>query len=219
MSTRAVLFTLLLGACGVDASSTEPCYHTPLVLDLDGDGILTSAPEDGVSFDLRQNGSPVQTAWPRGGDALLVMDRNGDGAITDGGELFGNALETEGSRYKNGFRMLAELDRKDRGGNNNKKVDERDDLFFSLLLWRDKNRDGKSTPAELTTMEQNGIVSLSLKSKTSSERDIHGNRLRLWGTYRYLDDAGKEQNGTMVDVWFRIRTSGAMSDGLASRQE
>jgi hypothetical protein len=219
MSLRLPLLSVLLAACGVDASIGEPSYHTPLVLDLDGDGILTSAPEDGVSFDLRQTGSPVQTAWPRGGDALLVMDRNGDGAITDGGELFGNALATEGSRYKNGFRMLSELDRKDRGGNNNKRIDSRDDLFFSLLLWRDANRDGKSAPAELSTLEQAGVVSISLKNKTSSERDIHGNRLRLWGTYRYVDDEGKERDGTMVDVWFLIRTSGTMTESLAARAE
>jgi hypothetical protein len=201
------------------AQEAGMCEHSPLVLDLDGDGILTSAPEDGVSFDLRQSGHPVRTAWPRGGDALLVMDRNGDGEINDGGELFGNAYESEGKRHRNGFRMLSELDKKQNGGNKDKKIDRRDDAFVRLLLWRDANRDGKSTPAELTTLQQAGVVSISLKSKRSSERDLYGNRLALWGTYRYVGDEGKEVDGTMIDVWFRIQSTGTLNDGLASRAE
>jgi hypothetical protein len=186
------------------AQAAGMCEHSPLVLDLDGDGVLASSPEDGVLFDLRETGLPLETAWPRGGDALLVLDRNGDGAITDGGELFGNALDEHGERYANGFVMLAELDAKRQGGNGDGLVDARDDRFDELRLWRDADRDGKSTPAELSTLEQAQVVSISLRHRSSSARDRHGNRFAQWGTF---GSAGDKRAHSVVDVWFRARSA------------
>jgi hypothetical protein len=66
-------------------------FVTPLVLDLDGNGVRTLGLEAGVQFDLAASGSKRTTGWVGSGDGLLALDRNGDGAINDGSELFGSA--------------------------------------------------------------------------------------------------------------------------------
>ena len=58
--------------------------------------------------DLLGDGEKVRTAWTKGGDALLAIDWNNNGAIDGASELFGNA--TFGASHDDGFRALAELD-------------------------------------------------------------------------------------------------------------
>ncbi|MBV5311288.1 Ig-like domain-containing protein, partial [Chromatium okenii] len=62
-------------------------FSTPLVLDLNGNGIDTTAAKDGVVFDLAGDGSAAQVGWVAPSDGLLVLDVNGDGVINDGTEL------------------------------------------------------------------------------------------------------------------------------------
>ena len=64
--------------------------HDPLVFDLDGDGVETLASQAGARFDHDRNGFAEQTGWVDSDDGFLVMDRNGDGIINDGRELFGD---------------------------------------------------------------------------------------------------------------------------------
>jgi trimeric autotransporter adhesin len=201
---RLLLSAVLLLTVG--CTTREPTEHTPLVLDLAGDGISVSTPEDGVVFDLRQSGMPVQTAWPRGDDALLAMDRDGDGVIGNGGELFGNAFATEGNRFNNGFEMLAHLDRRDRGGNDDGVIDTRDTAFEKLVLWRDRNRDGISGKDELTSMKNARIVSIGLQYRLTARKDAQGNKLALWGTFEVADAAGQARELPIVDVWFQIKS-------------
>jgi hypothetical protein len=66
-------------------------YATPLILDLDGNGVQTQSIAAGVQFDIRGEGKAVHTGWVDAHDGLLALDRNGDGVINDGGELFGSA--------------------------------------------------------------------------------------------------------------------------------
>jgi len=164
------------------------CTHSPLVLDIDGTGITTSAVGEGVAFDLLASGSAVRTAWPTSG-ALLVLDRDGDGRITSGRELFGN---NDGAA--DGFASLAALD-----DNRDGVIDARDAAFGKLALWRDANHDGISAPGELTGLVANGVLAIPLAHDVSSERDVHGNPLHERG--RFLRANG--QAGDVVDVWFR----------------
>jgi hypothetical protein len=53
---------------------------TPVVLDLNGDGVQTLAAADGVSFDLTGLGQAAQVGWASAQDGLLVRDINGDGS-------------------------------------------------------------------------------------------------------------------------------------------
>jgi hypothetical protein len=77
----------------------------PIVFDLDGDGIELTDTANGVRFDITGTGKAVQTAWVRGGDALLAWDRNGNGKIDSGLELFGDQRGAT-----NGFEELRKLD-------------------------------------------------------------------------------------------------------------
>jgi hypothetical protein len=172
------------------------CEHSPIVLDLDGDGIEAGDPREGVAFDLRQTGTPVLSAWPRGDDAFLAMDLDGDGRISHGGELFGATR-----RHRDGFAALAELDRVDRGGNGDGVLDAADAGFARLVLWSDADRDGESDPDEIVPLAVEGIARLPLAHVRSTDLDRDGNSLREQG--RFLRRDGRA--GAMVDVWLRIR--------------
>jgi hypothetical protein len=68
-------------------------WHSPLILDIGGNGLALQGPESGVRFDMQANGVKIQTGWVRANsdDAFLVRDVNQNGIIDDGSELFGNA--------------------------------------------------------------------------------------------------------------------------------
>lgn len=162
------------------------CEHSPLVLDLAGDGIAASAPE--VRFDLKSSGVAFLVAWPKADDAFLAMDRDGDGRITSGAELFGNV------DAPNGFESLAKLD-----DNLDGTIDARDAAFTRLVLWRDANRDGTSD-GELVPLAAEGIVSIPITYTTSDARDPFGNALAQHGEFTRANG-----RGTMIDVWLRLR--------------
>ncbi|MFA5385771.1 MAG: M23 family metallopeptidase [Eubacteriales bacterium] len=117
-----------------DASTTK----SPLVFDLDGDGMETTSLSYGVFFDHDANGFAELTGWVGPDDGLLVMDRNGNGIIDNGTELFGNqTILSNGTRATNGFQALAELD-----GNKDGKIDANDAAYSQLKIWRDMDGDG-----------------------------------------------------------------------------
>jgi len=167
-----------------------------LVLDLDGDGVQLTSVSEGTSFDLLASGSRVRTAWISGGDALLAMDRNGNGRIDDGSELFGNA--TAGGSFPDGFAALAALDE-----NGDGRIDASDSAFDSLLLWRDLNHDGRSTPDELSTLADFGIVEIDLHAQSLQGRaawDGHGNSMPLRSTFGRANGT----RGLLVDAFLRF---------------
>lgn len=129
----------------------------PIVFDLDGDGIELTDVKNGVRFDITGSGKPVQTAWIRGGDALLAWDRNGNGKIDSGLELFGDQWGSA-----NGFEELRKLD-----NNNDRSIDPEDTKFKELVLWRD-NGDGISSQDELFTLSQLEIERIALNYKDTN---------------------------------------------------
>jgi hypothetical protein len=183
------------------------CEHSPIVLDMNGDGITLSDPRGGVLFDLRETGRFVRTAWPSGGDGLLVFDRDGDGRIAHGGELFGNSLKDDGTRWKDGFSSLAALDVVELGGNNGGVIDAKDEIYTKLAIWRDTARDGATEPSELTSLSDAGIVSLSVAAEKKLVFDHFGNTIPLWGEFIREETDGALVRGTMADAWFRIRAA------------
>lgn len=170
---------------------------SPLVVDLRGDGIRLTSPRDGVRFDLLGVG-PQRTAWVAGADdALLVLDRDGNGRVDGGWELFGEASTLGGRLAGDGFQALAMLDRPALGGNDNGLVESGDLMFGQLRLWVDANRDGVSQPGELRALAEEGITALLTGARGSCETDAHGNDLALWGTFLRVDGG----NGAVVDVY------------------
>jgi len=135
---------------------TCTCFnHTPVIIDVSGNGFHLTSTAEGVQFQFDLSKPRVQTAWTLGGidgDAFVVLDRNNDGVINDGTELFGNVTPQPPSIMPNGFLALAEFDKTDSGGNGDGLIDNRDSVFSRLRLWVDVNHDGFSQPEELHTL-------------------------------------------------------------------
>ena len=166
-----------------DGSDPPPqgCSASPIIIDTEGEGFHLTSAQDGVRFDIRGDGHPVQIAWTAFGshNAFLVLDRSGNGKIENGKELFGNFAAQPQSTHPNGFLALAEFDRPENGGNSDGVIDENDIVFSQLRLWIDENHDGISQPSELFTLPELGIFCLGLSYRQSPITDEFGNQFRF----------------------------------------
>lgn len=156
------------------------CSDTPIIIDTTGAGFHLTDAKHGVLFNLSDEG-PKQYAWTQdeSANAFLVLDRNGNGFIDDGSELFGNRTPQPLTSGRNGFAALAVFDLPDQGGNNDGIIDSQDRIFSKLRLWRDLNHNGLSEANELFTLDQLGIESISLNYVESRRTDEYGNEFRF----------------------------------------
>lgn len=152
---------------------------SPIVIDVDHTGFSLTSPAGGVSFDVLGDGVPLQLAWidSSSTNSFLALDRNGNGTIDNGRELFGNLTQQPPSQSPNGFLALAEFDKPKNGGNADGKIDERDAVFLALRLWRDANHNGRSEPNELRSLA--GLLrGIDLDYRESKQTDQNGNQFR-----------------------------------------
>ena len=142
----------------------------PLVINFDGKAAELSGTR--FEFDLDADGTVERIPGLVAGSAWLAFDRNADGCINDGSELFG-------ARSGNGFADLACLD--DEG---NRWLDEADTAFGQLRLW-EQDETGAGT---LNTLGERGIGAIYLGSEqtpfalTDAENEKRG-YIRASGVY------------------------------------
>jgi len=139
---------------------------SPILLDVFGNGLNLTNTENGVTLDINSNGAAEKVSWtsPASDDAWLVLDRNGNGTIDTGKELFGNFTpqpEAPLGQEKNGFLALAEYDKASNGGNNDGAITAADGIFDSLRLWQDSNHNGLSEASELVSLQLANVATLS----------------------------------------------------------
>jgi hypothetical protein len=164
------------------------CYCSPIIIDVGGNGFTLTSAANGVVFDISGTGHPVQISWTGLGvqNAFLALDRNHNGIIDNGKELFGNFTDQPQSEQPNGFLALAVFDKPENGGNNDGVIDANDQIYSSLLLWIDANHDGVCQPEELHSLASMGVYSISLDYEYSGRVDQYGNR------FRYRSDVNVE---------------------------
>ncbi|MBX7079042.1 MAG: calcium-binding protein [Nannocystaceae bacterium] len=148
-------------------SWSEPDCNTPLVLQFPGES-LDFAPAVAASFDLSTDGSCMSTDWPSA--PWLAMDRDGDGQIRSGAELFGSATPIASGTASQGFEALSELD-----SNRDGRITAADARFGELVLWSDLDDDRIGAAGELRPIAQAQIVAIDLGFARRASCDAHGN--------------------------------------------
>src|SRR5207245_3157400 len=135
-------------------------------------------------------------------DGLLALDRDGDGKITSGRELFSEFFDPD--RATPGPGALALFDANDAGV-----IDAKDPVFGQLQVWQDANHDARTDQGDLRTLDALGISSIQLAGRPANE-PVDGGRIITRTTFI--------QNGTAkdaADVFFAteggsIRSAGAV---------
>lgn len=168
--------------CG-DGDGPQPWTggESPIIIDVLGNGYDLTSVQAGVDFDISPGGRIERTAWTHvlSDDAFLVLDRDGDGFVTSGAELFGNHTHQPHSTEPNGFTALRVFDSAEAGGNGDALITSSDAVFSALRLWTDVNHNGVSEPHELASLTETGVETIDLSYRTARRQDRHGNVFRF----------------------------------------
>lgn len=183
-----------------DKSTEIQQPRDPLVIDLGNDNVieLTSV-ENGVHFDLDKNGFAERTAWIGQKDGFLALDRNGNGFIDDGGELFSDqVVMSDGRTSASGFEALKDLDANDDGI-----ISKEDEQFDSLRVWVDENHNGISEANELKSLAEHDITSISLNHTNRDEVDSETGTIITESAEVILKDGSSNE---IAEHWFEVKT-------------
>ncbi|NBX16122.1 MAG: hypothetical protein EBR09_02025 [Proteobacteria bacterium] len=149
-------------------------YTSPLVLDLVPNRKLsTVAPDESKAmFDLQATGMKQRVGWIAKGTGLLALDINGNGAIDNGRELFGDFTKLKsGALAANGYDALADHDT-----NKDGMIDKNDRVYRRLMVWTDDNGDGVTQKGELHKLSKLGISGISVKFENAAAEERIQNR-------------------------------------------
>ncbi len=191
------------GSCCVNAAhccdDALEC-NTPLVLSFDGRRV-TYTSEVKNSFDLSGRGMSHGSDWPTAGTPWLVLDRNANGQIDDGGELFGSASRlSSGATAANGFAALSEFDQ-----NSDGRITEADGVWSQLQLWSDRDASRRSSKAELSGLDAHGIIAIELDYSLSRLCDARLNCESERARFVFRNAKGELKHGTVIDIHLPTR--------------
>jgi len=173
---------------------------SPLVLDLNGDGVQTLNQDLGAQFDLLNSGAKQSVGWVDKHDGLLVMDLNHDGMVNNGGELLGTSTRlADGSLAHDGWQALAQYD-----ANADGVIDAKDAAFADLKVWVDANSDGVTEAGELKTLADVGVQAIQLQHD-NAQTTQNGNVLQGFSSFVTTDG----QSHQIVDAWLQTSTPAA----------
>jgi len=151
----------------------QPQFRDPLVINLDGN--ITELSDQKFYFDLDADGEKEYISKLGAGNGYLALDKNGDGIINDGSELFG-------TKSGDGFADLLQYDEDGNGW-----IDENDSVWKKLQIWT-QNEDGEN---ELYRLAQKGVGAICLQ-KASTNFTLNSNntydtngRIRSTGIFLY----------------------------------
>ena len=190
-----------------DAGDAAP-PRDPLAIDFGSNGIDLTTLDNGVNFDLDNNGFSEKTAWIGTEDGFLALDVNGNGKIDNGSELFGDQfIRLNGKRSESGFEALSDFDEDD-----DKMITENDTVFGNLLIWIDDNHNGNSESNELFTLTEKNIQAISINYTESNFRDIPT------GTYVAETANVILNNGktSISEFWFDVDTTNTTQNGTVT---
>ena len=172
---------------------------------MDGNECLLTSIENGVWVDLDGSAHKNKWSWTdqKADDGFLVLDRNGNGIIDNGTELFGSVTPQPPTNSPNGFLALAVYDKPENGGNDDGFIDSRDAIYSKLRIWVDANHDRYSQPEELHTLRELGVGRIHLQYQFKPRTDEFGNgfslRSRVW------DFHGNQSGRWAWDVYLRTQ--------------
>ena len=194
-------------ACQLDPNCNPdaPCgpFCCPIIIDFDGGEIALSAGP--VTFDIDGNGTAEDLTWlaEDTGDFILALDRNKNGLIDDGKELFGSGTPlNDGYISPHGFAAIEELDNPAYGGNGDGFLNAADRDFHRLLLWNDRNMNAVSESWEIHKASSQGLVSIDLRFFSSRRTDVHGNQLKFFAPAMILRGQNLVRTWA-IDVFFK----------------
>jgi hypothetical protein len=190
-------------ACSDEPTCTFYECKTPLVLQFEVTEPVRLRADDGAgAFDLssRGDGSATRTDWPTSATPWLTLDRDGDGQIQSGAELFGSATPMPRGEARNGFEPLTLLDENGDGS-----LDGCDPMFERLRLWTDTNQDRVSQPEELRSLPEQGVLAIELDYRLATRCDARGNCERERSRFRWQGLDGREHEGAVVDIHLVVR--------------
>lgn len=174
-----------------------PIMGSPIIVDIARNGYHLTNAADGVAFDLNADGRRERIAWTQAhsDDAFLCMDRNGNGMIDTGAELFGDNTPAYANRSDvvapNGFAALDMLQDPSYGISTlDGQIDAADAAFNKLMLWTDVNHNGISEPEELQSLSQASVLAISTEYNVRRRVDGYGNEFRYQGWIGYLSGRG-----------------------------
>lgn len=168
-----------------ELSQTAFTFCDPLVINLDTD--LAQLEDQTFYFDIDGDGTEDEVSKLGAGSGYLALDKNGDGIINDGKELFGTASG-------NGFKDLAEYDEDGNGW-----IDENDAVWDKLRIWA-KDENGKDV---LYTLAEKGVGAVCLQNAATdfTQRGAEGQTLgAIRNTGVFLYENGNVGTVQHVDV-------------------